>query len=142
MKITAKIEYACRAILELSLHWPNSLPLQVQIISKRQNIPIKFLIQILLHLKQYGIIKSVRGKSGGYLLTKEPENITLNELITYFDDSHLQNNVKNEGINDNNVMSALWEEVEGVIVKKLESINFEMICNRKRKLDSTVMFEI
>lgn len=142
MKITAKVEYACRAMLELATHWPSVKPLQIQAISARQNIPEKFLIQILLHLKQFGIIKSVRGKSGGYLLNKHPKEVSLSDILTFFDGSHLQLNERKEELNDNHVMNLFWDEIKQVITEKLQSIDFETIANRKRKLDETVTFEI
>jgi len=142
MKITAKVEYACRAILELATHWPSTKPLQIQVISTRQNIPEKFLIQILLHLKQFGIIKSVRGKSGGYLLNKHPKEVTLSDVITFFDGSHLQINERKEELNDGHVMNLYWDDIKKVITEKLQTINFEAIANKKRKIDETVTFEI
>lgn len=141
MKISAKIDYACRALLDLSLHWPNKKPVQIQSIAKRQNIPLKFLIQILLYLKQFEIIQSIRGKNGGYLLNRDPKKIKLSEVISYFDNSAL---LVNENLKDNknSVFGNIWAEVDDVILNKLDSINFEMICNQKRKADHTVTFEI
>ena len=77
MRISAKIDYACRALLELSLHWPNNIPLQINTIAQNQQMPVKFLTQILLQLKQIGYVQSVRGKKGGYLLAKAPQKIRL-----------------------------------------------------------------
>src|SRR2546427_7062657 len=84
MKISAKIDYACRALIELALHWPDRTPLQIRTIAKRQKIPIKFLVHILIHLKQLGLTQSVRGKSGGYVLAQSPTNIKLNMIIKSF----------------------------------------------------------
>jgi Rrf2 family protein len=70
MKLSAKSDYALRAILELSLHWPKNEPLSLTTIAKRQQIPLKFLSHILLHLKDIGLVHSLRGKEGGYLLAK------------------------------------------------------------------------
>lgn len=69
MKISAKIDYACRALLiELGLHWPDNRPMQVSAIAKRQKIPMNFLVHILITLKELGYVDSIRGKSGGYVL--------------------------------------------------------------------------
>ena len=95
MKISAKIDYACRALLELSLHWPSQEPLQVDQIAQRQRVPVKFLTQILIHLKQVGYVESVRGKKGGYLLRKLPKEIKLNDIMENFNDTNNSRDEKN-----------------------------------------------
>ena len=81
MKISAKMDYACRALLELALHWPDLTPMQISEIAKRQEIPIKFLVHIMIHLKERGYVNSVRGNKGGYLLAKAPAEIHFGEVI-------------------------------------------------------------
>jgi Rrf2 family transcriptional regulator, cysteine metabolism repressor len=79
MKITFKGDYALKAILDLSIN--ASEPQTTEEIAKRQDIPVKFLEQILAQLKKGGFVKSQRGKKGGYLLTREPSKITLGQVI-------------------------------------------------------------
>src|SRR3990167_4575578 len=130
MKISAKIDYACRALLELSLHWPDQEPLQVETIAGRQRIPQKFLTQILIHLKQIGYVESVRGKKGGYRLRKLPREIKLNNIMENFQDTNNSRDEKN-----NPIFSPIWREVTQEFSKTMEKFNFEDICNRKRELD-------
>lgn len=137
MKISAKIDYACRALLELSLHWPNHEPLQVETIAGRQRIPQKFLTQILIHLKQIGYVESVRGKKGGYLLRKLPREIKLNDIMENFQDA---NNSRDE--KSNPIFSPIWREVNQEFLKAMGKFNFEDICNRKREVDNTPTFQI
>lgn len=137
MKISAKIDYACRALLELSLHWPNQEPLQVETIAGRQRIPRKFLTQILIHLKQIGYVESVRGKKGGYLLRKLPREIKLNDIMENFQDA---NNSRDE--KSNPIFSPIWREVNQEFLKAMGKFNFEDICNRKREVDNTPTFQI
>ena len=137
MKISAKIDYACRALLELSLHWPNQEPLQVEQIAQRQRIPVKFLTQILIHLKQVGYVESVRGKKGGYLLRKLPREIKLNNIMEKFQDA---NNSRDE--KSNPIFNPIWREVNQEFLKIMEKFNFEDICNRKREVDNTPTFQI
>ncbi|MDE3019493.1 MAG: Rrf2 family transcriptional regulator, partial [Nitrospirota bacterium] len=80
MKFSKKGEYALRALLELTAHLPPAL-LQRHEIAERQNIPIEFLEQILLTLKNAGLLTSKRGVNGGYSLLKSPEEITLGQVI-------------------------------------------------------------
>lgn len=83
MKITYKGDYAFKAILDLAVH--NGEPQKIEAIAMRQDIPVKFLEQILLHLKNGRYVKSLRGKSGGYLLAKKPNAITLGEIIRFIE---------------------------------------------------------
>lgn len=80
MKITFKCDYALKIILDLSLEHGSYL-VQMKDIARRQDIPKKFLEQIVLILKGAEYIKTVRGPKGGIALAKEPAKITLGEII-------------------------------------------------------------
>ncbi len=84
MKFSKKGEYALRALLELTAQRHSTL-LQRHEIAERQNIPIEFLEQILLTLKNAGLLTSKRGINGGYSLLKAPEEITLGQVIRLLD---------------------------------------------------------
>ena len=80
MKLSSKGEYASRAMLELSLRYGKG-PLRISAISRAQNIPERFLEQILLLLKRAGYLKSKKGPNGGYCLAKPPSAINVAEII-------------------------------------------------------------
>jgi Rrf2 family protein len=84
MKFSKKSEYALRALIELTAHYGQVL-VQRHDIAHRQNIPIEFLEQILLALKNAGLLASRRGVSGGYALIKPPEEITIGQVIRILD---------------------------------------------------------
>jgi Rrf2 family cysteine metabolism transcriptional repressor len=84
MRLSTKGEYASRAMLELSLHFDEG-PLHIREISEAQNIPLRFLEQILLLLKRAGYLKSRKGQKGGYSLAKPPSSITVAEIIRVMD---------------------------------------------------------
>ena len=77
MKISARDEYACSAVLELALNYDGEAPVRVQDIAQRQGIPMKFLFQIMQILKRVDIVRSRRGTEGGYSLTRAPGQITV-----------------------------------------------------------------
>jgi len=83
--ISRKAKYTLRALLELAREWPRGKALMASRISAEQHIPRKFLEQILLELKQNGILDSRRGKTGGYLLIRAPETITFGEILRLVD---------------------------------------------------------
>ena len=86
MRLSKKGEYAVRALVEIGFEShlrPNSL-IQISV-AQRTNIPEKFLEQILLALRNGGVLKSKRGVEGGYSLAKAPADITLGEVIRLLD---------------------------------------------------------
>jgi Rrf2 family protein len=81
MKVSAKAEYACIAMLELAANSKEPQPLRVKAIALAHGIPQRFLVQILLQLKSAGLVYSLRGALGGYQLARSPEQITLADVI-------------------------------------------------------------
>ncbi|MBL7214485.1 MAG: Rrf2 family transcriptional regulator [Phycisphaerae bacterium] len=82
--ISKKSGYAIRALFELALR-PSIEPVNVRSLAKAQDIPIRFLEIILNELKQGGFVLSVRGKSGGYLLSKPPKSIMIGQIIQFLE---------------------------------------------------------
>lgn len=82
--ISQKAQYALRALIALARAEPGEASL-ISDIAEAQNIPKKFLEQILLDLKHHGILQSRRGKMGGYLLLKSAEDITFGEVLRIVD---------------------------------------------------------
>jgi Rrf2 family transcriptional regulator, cysteine metabolism repressor len=80
MKVTYKGDYALKAILDLSLHYGSEL-VSSHDLAKRIDAPIKFLERILLDLKNGGFVESRRGKVGGYLLARDPAEITVGDIV-------------------------------------------------------------
>lgn len=85
MKISAKAEYACLAVLALARGHPDDPPLRIREIAEAQGIPERYLVQILLQLKGAGLVVSVRGASGGYRLARPAERISLGEVLAAID---------------------------------------------------------
>lgn len=84
MRLSTKGEYASRAMLELSRRYPKG-PVHSRQIAEAQEIPPRFLEQILLQLKRAGYLKSRKGQRGGYVLAKPPEKINVAEVIRVMD---------------------------------------------------------
>ena len=83
--ITQKAKYALRALSALAQADPAEPMMMISDIAEQQNIPKKFLEQILLDLKHQGIVTSRRGKQGGYLLLKPADTITFGEVLRIVD---------------------------------------------------------
>ena len=82
MKISTKGRYGLRALVDLANHCNEGTPVYLSDIAKREGISDKYLEHIFGALHKAGLVKALRGRKGGYLLTRIPEEITLKEIIT------------------------------------------------------------
>jgi Rrf2 family protein len=85
VKVSAKSEYACLAMLALARIGPDESPVRIREISEGYGIPERYLVQILLQLKGAGLVTSTRGASGGYRLARPAASISLGEVLTAID---------------------------------------------------------
>src|SRR3954452_9915281 len=85
MKISAKAEYACLAVLALARQRPDEPPLRIRQIAEANEIPERYLVQILLQLKGAGLVASTRGAAGGYRLARPAAAISLGEVLAAID---------------------------------------------------------
>ncbi len=84
MKISKKTDYALRALFYLVEHQAAG-PIPIARLARQNAVPKKFLEHIMLDLKSQGWVRSVSGKKGGYALAKNPDRITMGEVVRYFD---------------------------------------------------------
>ena len=80
MKLSTRSTYSMRALVELGLTAGRG-PLSAAVIAKQQDLSVAYLEQLLHRLKKQGLVLSVRGPKGGYLLAREPEGITVAEIV-------------------------------------------------------------
>jgi Rrf2 family protein len=85
VKVSTRGDYASRALLSLALHRDHEGPTSVRDIAERTGLPQPYLEQILLALKGAGLVRSKRGVGGGYVLARDPAEITLGEIISAVD---------------------------------------------------------
>jgi Rrf2 family protein len=85
VKLSVKTDYATRAVLGLARHYPVGVAVPAETLAAAQGAPGKFLIQILVELKAQGIVRSMRGVAGGYLLARPPADITLADVLEAVD---------------------------------------------------------
>ncbi len=140
MRISAKCDYACRALLALSMRWPADEPVRIQDLSEDQGIPPRYLVQILIQLRQLGLVKSIRGKNGGYILARPPKQIVLGKVIQGIGGPLVP--VADTSGREDTVFADIWEEVEKAIADILGRITFEDICNRARGLKNVLIYQI
>ena len=81
VKLSVKSDYAARAVLGLARAYAGGAALRVEDLAREQGIPPNYLPQILIELKARGVVKSVRGKEGGYLLASPPAAVTMGQVL-------------------------------------------------------------
>ncbi len=138
MRISAKGEYAAKAVLYLSLKYPTVVTIQE--VARRHSIPLKYLEHILLELKKAGVLESRRGVRGGYTLARPPEKISVGEVLRIVDGQFSQSSCveADQGHpyacpeSDSCGLKQLWQDVQGAVERILFETSFDDI--RKRTL--------
>jgi len=142
MKISVRGEYALRALIVLGLSPEREDVVRTQEISKRQNIPKRFLEQILSDLKAGGIVESKRGILGGYRLRRTAEEVTLAEIIRHIEGPLAPISCVSEQFYEKCTcpdelrcgIRSVMKEVRDAIVRILENVTLAQLCERVRHL--------
>ena len=117
MKLTTKGRYAVMALADLA-NFSDQNPIPLRDISLRQGISLDYLEQIFSKLKKEDIVKSIRGKNGGYILAKEPSRIKLSNIFSAVDEKVTTLLCKREskkGCNNKStkcITHYLWDDLE------------------------------
>jgi len=130
MIISKKTDYALRVILELAV---SKKKLRIKDISKKQKIPFKFLQQLVLQLHSLGYIDTYRGKNGGIVLVKNPDEINLKDFILSFEGTLAPIGcVETKSCSEiqSCVLYPIWVEVENKIKSILEKITIKDVVDK------------
>jgi len=133
MKVSAKTEYACIAMLELASQYGSGEPVRIRRIAERHDVPPRFLVQILLQLKGAGLVNSVRGAAGGYQLVVPPEKISLGHVMEIIDGAAKEEGQTSSASPDSPVVKVLaqaWTNVAAVQRKMLDEITLADLLER------------
>lgn len=126
MKISLKVEYACRVLAQLALvHGRPELP-HIEDLASRESVPANYLVQILNDLRSGGLVVSRRGKQGGYALSRPPAEITLFDVVKAIDGDLLEISASPEGQSGERVAAA-WAEVSRALSEKTRGITLESL---------------
>ena len=124
MKLSTRSRYGTRILVDLARHHDRG-PIQIGEISKRQDISVKYLEQLIRPLKQADLVTSVRGPKGGHLLAKKPEEITLGQIVRLFEgQSELVECISNPekcSMSDDCQVRLAWQDATNVLYEKLDS---------------------
>jgi Rrf2 family protein len=123
MKLSSRGQYAIQAMIDIATHSARSKgPITLREIAKNQSIPLPFLEQIAVKLRKSGLIKSIRGASGGYMLLKDKKQISLSDIIISVEG---EINIAPSTKNEFEVTKELWHKLNRSIYTILKSVTLE-----------------
>ena len=132
MKLSTRSRYGTRMMLDLAQHYDQG-PVQIGDVSKRENISVKYLEQLIIPLKKANFIKSVRGPKGGHMLAKPPEEITVGEIVEILEGGiNLSSCIENPEVCNRTtrcLTRGVWEEATKAMYDKLNSVTLSKMIN-------------
>lgn len=147
MKLSVKSTYGVLAAVDLASQ-NGSAPVQAKAIARRQAIPARFLEQVLHSMKKAGIVESLRGARGGYVLRKPPADISLAEIVEALDGPLTQPsagaaNGRRQPVPES-LLSQVWERVRQAELGVLNGITLKELSDRHQELQQqrSLMYHI
>jgi Rrf2 family protein len=144
MELSNKTEYALLAMLELTAHYSAGEPLQIRQIAALQNIPDRYLEQLLAELRRCSLIRSERGAKGGYLLARDPRKITVLDVVTCMEGTSAQATDKATGSEADSRAAILefWQEAKQSANAVLQNYTLQDLLEKieSRKQLSTMYY--
>jgi len=139
MKVSAKAEYACLAMLALARRGSDSPPVPIREISGAYGIPERYLVQILLQLKGAGLVASTRGASGGYQLARAAQSISLGEILSAIDGPESAARDSSPSKRPTSaVLASVWESVRQAERAVLDQTTIGDLASRSAPHDWTI----
>jgi len=134
MKLSTRSRYGARILVDLALNSGQG-PVQIGEISKRQDISVKYLEQLIRPLKQANMVNSVRGPKGGHLLAKKPKNITLGQIVRLFEGQselvECNSNPEKCYMSHDCQVRLAWKDATQVLYEKLDNTTIADLMERR-----------
>ena len=123
MKLTRRSHYSVKALLDISLQSGNS-PTSVKAIASRQNLPAPYLEKLLIEMRRAGLVRSLRGATGGYQLATLPSQISLGQILAAVGETiePLSHHDPDANLAEDWVTWTLWQQLEKKLKEALYSI--------------------
>ncbi len=139
MKLSTRGRYGLRAMFELARHYGEG-PLSIKNIARRQNISEHYLEQLIAALKKKGLVRSIRGSQGGYILSRKPGDIKVGDIIRALEgpiapvECVRDNDSETCSRTDICVARTVWKKVKDSIIEVLDTTTLEDMCNEEEKI--------
>lgn len=130
LKPSRKVLYAIEAVLDIAYH-SGGEPVQSREITRRQDIPRRYLEQTLQQLVRHNILVGVRGPNGGYRLARERRRITVGEIVRVVQD-YDTDDADTSPVSElgSRVIHPMWSEIHDELMQKLGSITIDDLCRQ------------
>lgn len=130
MKISVQVDYACRVMAELArLHGTGELA-QIEHLAQVEAVPANFLAQILLKLRNHGLIASRRGNQGGYTLARPPDEISLYDILRAVEGQCLQLSGNTSGRSGRR-LKQIWTEIRDDLEAKTKRYTLDQLASKE-----------
>ena len=148
MRLSTKSRYGLRALFDIAYNCGNT-PAQIQDISRRQQISPRYLEQIFQNLKRAGILKSKRGPQGGYCLAKQPDQITVLDILNATEQDMLLVDCRGTSGKKRSsrkkecpfegacVTQSVWEEANTLLNGLFSGMTLQTLCQRGQDMGIT-----
>lgn len=140
MTISARVHYACLAMLELAIRQGDKSPVAVREITDRHGIPGPFLVQILRTLRMAGWVQSIRGSQGGYRLSVDPSQITLLDIAEAVGAQDAGCQTETKKTEADQMLQHFWDEAAEASRKVLTDAKLSDLVERCRHGDATMFY--
>ena len=149
MKVSLRATYGIMAAVDLAMHL-GTVPVQAKLIARRQAIPVRFLEQVLHGMKKAGLVSSLRGAQGGYVLSKKPSEVSIIEILEALDGplspptGGISRAEERRVSKQELLLGKVWEQVYRAERGVLEAISVEELAAQLRVLEQerTLMYHI
>ena len=138
MKFSVRVQYGLQALLDLALKYGGGV-IQIGDIAKNQKVPVRYLEQLLLVLKRKGLVTSLRGKRGGYSLTKHPSDVALLEVVEAFEGDV---ELTNKKMKKSPVLFEAFEKIQNNFKKELAGVSLEDLVMKRRQQQRAFLYSI
>jgi Rrf2 family protein len=132
LELSARVEYALLALLELATCYQHKEPVKITEITAHQAIPDRYLEQILTNLRRSGIVQSQRGARGGYMLARDPWQITLLEIVKSVEGDSLQKKTPKASTVEKNLVHEVWQQARTASRSVLERYTLEDLYRKRQ----------
>ncbi len=131
MKLSVKSDYAARAVLGLAYRYESASAVRVEDLAAEQVIPPNYLVQILIELKSQQLVISRRGKEGGYLLARPPNEISLGDILRCVHGQIFESPALHDANTPAELTSA-WKRIQGAVEKAADEITFQQLLEENK----------
>jgi Rrf2 family protein len=131
LELSAKVEYALLALMELASHVDLKNPLTTSEIAARQEIPERYLEQIFITLRRGGILQSQRGAKGGYTLARDPWQLTVLDIITAVEGDRQEREIANLSSIERDLVREIWQQANLKFQEALSRVTLHELCQRR-----------